>query len=160
MAEEHDNAARLIGQVATMREKYLDRRLMDLGTTTSQARVIVMIDDLQPVKPSVLATLLFQETQSITGILNRLEGQDVVTRTADATDHRAVQLTTTAKGRELARLVRQTEREMIGEWFDGLPSRDLRELTLALKTIRSLGFVRPECDFKLRRAALNPEWRD
>jgi DNA-binding MarR family transcriptional regulator len=49
-----------------------------------------------PIKPSAAATLLFQETQSITGILHRIEARGWVQRAPDPNDRRAVGITLTA----------------------------------------------------------------
>src|SRR3989304_2955331 len=83
----------LVSEIYWMSYKLLERRFYDLGVSASQARVMAVLHYApEPVKPSEVATLLFQETQSITGILNRIEAHGWIARTPDQDDRRAVHL--------------------------------------------------------------------
>jgi DNA-binding MarR family transcriptional regulator len=92
----------LVSQVYWMSYKLLERRFYHLGVSASQARVLAVLHYSDgPIKPSSIATLLFQETQSITGILHRIESRGWVVRAPDPTDRRAVGLQLTDAGRKL-----------------------------------------------------------
>ena len=92
----------LITEIYWMSYKLLERRFYHLGVSASQARVLAVLHfSGGPIKPSLVATLLFQETQSITGILHRIEARGWVQRTPDPNDRRAVGLGLTAAGRKL-----------------------------------------------------------
>jgi DNA-binding MarR family transcriptional regulator len=83
----------LITEIYWMSYKLLERRFYHLGVSASQARVLAVLHFTNaPIKPSLVATLLFQETQSITGILHRIESRGWVRRLPDPNDRRAVGL--------------------------------------------------------------------
>src|SRR3954468_23646923 len=92
----------LVSEVYWMSNKLLERRLYHLRISASQARVVAVLHSApEPIKPSSVALLLFQETQSITGILHRIEAQGWVLRLPDETDRRAIGLTLTPAGRKI-----------------------------------------------------------
>jgi DNA-binding MarR family transcriptional regulator len=71
----------LVSELYWMSYKLLERRLYHLGVSASQSRVLaVLYYAAGPMKPSLVATLLFQETQSITGILHRVDSRGWVVR--------------------------------------------------------------------------------
>mgnify|MGYP001575624446 CR=1 FL=1 len=145
-----------------MSQKLLERRLYHLGVSGSQARVIaVLYYSPEPIKPSVVATLLFQETQSITGILHRIESRGWVRRMPDPDDRRAVGLELTDEGRKLALEIIQISAELYDELFSAaMPAAERRQVEASLRKIRALGFKLPETDFRLRRAQQYPVWKD
>jgi DNA-binding MarR family transcriptional regulator len=152
----------LVSEVYWMSYKLLERRFYNLGISASQARVLsVLYYASRPIKPSLVATLLFQETQSITGILHRIETRGWVARLPDPNDRRAVGLELTEAGRKVAEEIVQISQGLYDELFDaalGAPER--RAVEAALRKVRALGFKLPETDFKLRRAQQYPIWKD
>src|SRR5450756_1117897 len=144
----------LVSEVYWMSWKLLERRLYHLGVSASQARVLsVLYFSGEPIKPSAIATLLFQETQSITGILHRIEARGWVQRTPDPNDRRAVGITLTASGRKLTAEIVEISKELYGELFaSALTTADKRQVEVLLKKVRAVGFKLPETDFRLRRA--------
>lgn len=152
----------LVSEIYWMSYKLLERRFYQLKVSASQARVLaVLYYAPAPLKPSVVATLLFQETQSITGILQRIEARGWVARTPDPNDRRAVGLELTEKGHETTREIVKISSELYDELFSAaLSSTERKQLEAALKKVRALGFKLPETDFKLRRAQRYPIWKD
>lgn len=152
----------LISELYWMSYKLLERRLYELGVSASQARVLAVLHHAtEPIKPSAIATLLFQETQSITGIISRIEERGWVERLPDPHDRRAIGLRLSDAGRKLTAEIMRIMRELHGELFAAaLSSTERPQLEAALKKIRALGFKLPETDFKLRRAQQYPIWRD
>lgn len=115
----------------------------------------------EPLKPSLVATLLFQETQSITGIVGRVESRGWVVRTPDPHDHRAIGLQLTQLGRELTEQIVQISRALYDELFAAaLTAAERRQVEAGLRKVRALGFKVPETDFRLRRAQQFPIWKD
>jgi DNA-binding MarR family transcriptional regulator len=85
-----------------------------------------------PIKPSAAATLLFQETQSITGILHRIEARGWVQRTPDPNDRRAVGITLTASGHKLTAEIVEISEELYAELFaSALTAADKRQIERA-----------------------------
>ena len=145
-----------------MANKLWERRFYHMGVSASQARVLLLLHySTEPLKPSLMATLLFQETQSITGILHRIEARGWVQRTPDPNDRPAVGITLTASGHKLTAEIVDISRELYRELFaSALTTADKRQVEVLLKKVRAVGFKLPETDFKLRRAQQYPIWKD
>ena len=152
----------LVSELYWMSYKLLERRLYDLGVSASQARVLAVLHYApEPIKPSLIATLLFQETQSITGILQRIESRGWVVRTPDPNDRRAVGLQLTDAGRKLTSEIVQIMRGLYDELFGAaLGAAERRQVESGLRKVLALAFKLPETDFKLRRAQQFPIWKD
>ncbi|MEX0750244.1 MAG: MarR family transcriptional regulator [Dehalococcoidia bacterium] len=152
----------LITEIYWMSYKLLERRFYHLGVSASQARVLAVLHFAKaPIKPSLVATLLFQETQSITGILHRIESRGWVRRLPDPNDRRAVGLELTDQGREITAEIIKISDELYDDMFGAvLSATDKRQIESILKKVRALGFKLPETDFKLRRAQQFSLWKD
>jgi len=152
----------LVSELYWMSYKLLERRLYDLGVSASQSRVLAVLHyATEPIKPSLVATLLFQETQSITGILHRIESRGWVTRLPDQNDRRAIGLQLTDTGRKLTTEIVRIMHDLYQELFEeALSASERRQVEAGLRKIRATGFRLPETDFKLRRAQQYPIWRD
>jgi MarR family multiple antibiotic resistance transcriptional regulator len=152
----------LITEIYWMSYKLLERRFYHLGVSASQARVLAVLHFADgPIKPSLVATLLFQETQSITGILHRIESRGWVERLPDPNDRRAVGLQLTDRGREVTEEIVKISEELYDDMFATvLNAADKRQIETILKKVRALGFKLPETDFKLRRAQQYGLWKD
>jgi DNA-binding MarR family transcriptional regulator len=152
----------LITEIYWMSYKLLERRFYHLGVSASQARVLGVLHFADaPIKPSLVATLLFQETQSITGILHRIESRGWVRRLPDPNDRRAVGLELTDKGREITEEIVTISDELYNDMFGSvLTATDKKSIEQILKKVRAVGFKLPETDFKLRRAQQYLIWKD
>jgi DNA-binding MarR family transcriptional regulator len=152
----------LVTELYWMSYKLLERRFYHLGVSASQARVLAVLHfSSEPIKPSLVATLLFQETQSITGILHRIESRGWVERLPDPNDRRAVGLQLTDKGKEITEEIVGIADELYDDLFgEVLTAAEKRQIETALKKVRAHGFKLPETDFKLRRAQQYGIWKD
>lgn len=152
----------LVTEIYWMSYKLLERRFYHLGVSASQARVLAVLHfSKEPIKPSLVATLLFQETQSITGILHRIESRGWVRRLPDPNDRRAVGLELTDSGREISEEIVRISEELYDDMFGSVISAsEKKALETTLKKVRALGFKMPETDFKLRRAQQWGIWKD
>jgi DNA-binding MarR family transcriptional regulator len=152
----------LVSEIYWMSYKLLERRFYHLGVSASQARVMAILHFAkEPMKPSLVATLLFQETQSITGILHRIETRGWVHRSPDPNDRRAVGLELTQKGHEITAEIVKISEGLYDELFgSALSAAEIRQVESILKKVRTVGFKLPETDFKLRRAQQYPIWKD
>ena len=152
----------LITELYWMSYKLLERRFYHLGVSASQARVLAVLHfSKDPIKPSLVATLLFQETQSITGILHRIESRGWVERLPDPNDRRAVGLQLTPKGKQITEEIVKIADELFDDLFStGLNASDKKQIEAILKKVRTHGFKLPETDFKLRRAQQYAIWKD
>ncbi len=149
----------LVTQLYWLSYKLLERRFYPLGVSVSQARVLSILHySRRPVKPSVIATLLFQETQSITGILHRIESKGWVRREPDPEDRRAIGLELTESGRDLSEKIIEISEDLYEELFGVLNARDRAAIETVLRKVREHGLSLPETDFKLRRARNYEPW--
>lgn len=152
----------LVTEIYWMSYKLLERRFYHLGVSASQARVLAVLHFANgPIKPSLVATLLFQETQSITGILHRIESRGWVRRLPDPNDRRAVGLELTDKGREITDEIVRIGIELYDDMFASvLTASEKKAVEATLRKVRAVGFKLPETDFKLRRAQQYAIWKD
>jgi MarR family transcriptional regulator, organic hydroperoxide resistance regulator len=103
--------------LAVQREgnRILAARLRPLGLTPSQAEVLRVMHDHQPLTLSALGHLLVCETTSSPSrLVDRLVGQGLLQRTTDPDDRRYVTLTLTPEGRRLERRVVAVEDDLHG----------------------------------------------
>jgi MarR family multiple antibiotic resistance transcriptional regulator len=152
----------LVTELYWMSYKLLERRFYHLGISASQARVLAVLHfSKDPIKPSLVATLLFQETQSITGILHRIESRGWVERLPDPNDRRAVGLKLTPSGQVITEEIVGIADQLFDDLFgEVLNATEKRQIETILKKVRAHGFKLPETDFKLRRAQQYAIWKD
>jgi len=94
---------------ATIRE--LDQRLVrDHHVTFVQAVTLLAIDSFDRPQPHLVADYLSQQSQTVTGVIDRLERAGHVARRRDLNDRRAVRLELTDSGQRLAATVSKTLR--------------------------------------------------
>jgi DNA-binding MarR family transcriptional regulator len=125
---------------ATVRE--LDQRLgKDHDITFIQAVTLLAIDSFDRPQPHLVADYLSQQSQTVTGVLDRLERAGHVTRRRDLGDRRAVRLELTDSGRKLVDDMSDTLRKHVEEVLNGLNKstrehlrKDLGELEQSIKT--------------------------
>lgn len=117
---------------AAVRE--LDQRLMrDHDVTFVQAVTLLAIDSFDRPQPHLVADHLSQQSQTVTGVLDRLERAGHITRKRDLGDRRAVRLELTDSGRALVEVVSRSlnghVREILNGVKPGTRANLLRELT-------------------------------
>jgi len=84
-------------------QRGLEKRLGPLKLSVAQQRILALVYFAkEPLTPSMLAALLLQETHSVSGLLNRLEDRDLITRSRDRADRRVVWVGLTEAGRKVA----------------------------------------------------------
>jgi DNA-binding MarR family transcriptional regulator len=87
---------------------------------------LLAIDSFDRPQPHLVADYLSQQSQTVTGVLDRLERAGHVTRRRDLGDRRAVRLELTESGRKLVDEMSDTLKKHIEEVLDGL-SQNTRE---------------------------------
>jgi DNA-binding MarR family transcriptional regulator len=80
----------------------LDQRLSrEHDVTFVQAITLLAIDSFERPQPHLVAAYLSQQSQTVTGVLDRIERAGHITRIRDLADRRAVRLELTDAGRRL-----------------------------------------------------------
>ncbi len=125
----------LVSELYWMSYKLLERRLYYLDVSVSQARVLALLYFAEgSMQPSQIAMLLFQETQSITGILSRIEEHDWIRRSPHPDDRRAINLELTPEGRKVAAQVVAISEDLYAELFvPAMTAPERRALETALR---------------------------
>jgi DNA-binding MarR family transcriptional regulator len=112
----------------------------DLSTT--QVRVLGILRDHDP-RMAELAQHLGLDRSSITGLIDRAERRGLVQREASPDDGRAVRVSLTAEGRDLARIVEAEVRERVAGVAGALSAADQRRLGALLTSLTdSTAFAR------------------
>lgn len=124
----------LIGQTLTWYLKVAGRILAPHEVSPQQALALGIISQHDtPMTPGRLARHLGQETQSITGLIDRLESHGWITRTRTLADRRKVVLELTDEGRRLLGVLMPQMRRACDEAFRSLAPEELDELIRLLR---------------------------
>jgi len=122
--------------LAAQREgnRSLAKYLRPLGLTPSQAEVLRVLADHQPLTLSGLGELLVCETgTNPSRLVDRLVAQGVVDRTISEQDRRSVELSLTAAGKRLARRIASAEERIYRAIDAAAQGRDLDEILTFLR---------------------------
>lgn len=127
---------------AAVRE--LDQRLMrEHDITFIQAVTLLAIDMFDQPQPHLVAEHLSQQSQTVTGVLDRLERAGHVARRRDLDDRRAVRLELTETGRTLVDEMSESLKKHITDVLEGVKPKtretlvhQLDELEHAIKMTR------------------------
>lgn len=119
---------------AAVRE--LDQRLMrDHGITFVQAVTLLAISSFDRPQPHLVADHLSQQSQTVTGVLDRLERAGHVARQRDLGDRRAVRLELTDSGRTLVETVSNSLERHVHDVLRGVKSRTRANLVAELDEV-------------------------
>lgn len=119
--------------LAVQREgnRTLTEALRPLDLTPSQAEVLRVLQEFQPLSLVALGDLLICESGSPSRLVNGLVEAELIERVPSTTNRRMVTLTLTEKGLERAEHVREVEQimyRMITEVLGGVSLPDIRAL--------------------------------
>lgn len=141
--------------LAVQREgnRLLAADLRPLGLTPSQAEVLRVLHDHQPLTLSALGRLLVCETTaSPSRLVDRLVSQGLLQRTTDPSDRRSVTLTLTSEGRRLEREVEAVEDRLYATLERLTAGQPVAE---TLRLLRNVADVFPAGQALARRRAGN-----
>ncbi len=124
-----------LGRLMWLEQKRMGQVLAEHNLTVPQFLVLInLVHGEQTCTIGDLANKLFQSNATMTGIIDRLEKEHLVTRTRGSEeDRRKVTVQVTAKGRSLLERATMTRREQMQRALAGFPPRDL-ELFVRLLT--------------------------
>ncbi len=144
---------------ANVAQRGLEKRLSHLQLSVAQERILALVYFAkESLTPSMLAALLLQETHSVSGLLNRLEDRDLITRTRDRQDRRVVWVGLTTKGKKVAEEAIQISRDMSNEYKKVLQGPGVDKLIAMVQEVRDLGFRIAGVREEVRREALKRVW--
>jgi DNA-binding MarR family transcriptional regulator len=144
---------------ANVAQRSLEKRLVDLKLSVAQQRILALVYVAkEPLTPSMLAALLLQETHSVSGLLNRLEDRDLITRTRDKQDRRVVWVGLTSEGKQVAEEAIDVALKISKEYDSILRGPTGTEVTEVMRKVRDLGFRIAGVKEEIRREALKRVW--
>jgi DNA-binding MarR family transcriptional regulator len=114
----------------------LDQRLgREQGVTFIQAVTLLAVDSFERPQPHLVANYLSQQSQTVTGVLDRLERAGHITRKRDLNDRRAVRIELTESGQRLVREISATLEDDLGDVLSAIDRGARVQLTAALEAI-------------------------
>ncbi|MEV6155394.1 winged helix DNA-binding protein [Nonomuraea sp. NPDC052129] len=122
--------------LAAQREgnRLLGQALKPLGVTPSQAEVLRILADRQPLTLNGLGELLVCESgNSPSRLVDRLTTMDLINRQVSAHDRRHIELSLTEEGRRLARQILTIEDDLYRSIDAAAEGRDLDQIAAFLR---------------------------
>ncbi|HEX6030521.1 MAG TPA: MarR family transcriptional regulator [Tepidiformaceae bacterium] len=121
----------------------LDQRLgREHDITFIQAVTLLAVDSFDRPQPHLVADYLSQQSQTVTGVLDRLERAGHIARRRDLEDRRAVRLELTPSGERLVRAISSDLRRHVGSILGNLDQsvrtrldKDLEELEHSVRQL-------------------------
>lgn len=140
-------------------QRGLEKRLSHLKLSVAQQRILALVYFAkESLTPSMLAALLLQETHSVSGLLNRLEDRDLITRTRDKQDRRVVWVGLTVAGRKVAEEAITIVLGMSQELDPVLRGPKGNDMVDVVRRVRDMGFKIAGVREDVRREALRRVW--
>lgn len=140
-------------------QRGMEKRLSHLKLSVAQQRILALVYlAKESLTPSMLAALLLQETHSVSGLLNRLEDRDLITRTRDRRDRRVVWVGLTPAGRKAAEEAIDIAIQMSKEFEPALKGPKSSDMIEGVRQVRDLGFKITGVREDVRQEALKRVW--
>ena len=144
---------------ANMVQRGLGKRLSPLHLSAAQQRLLALLHlASESLTPSMLAALLVQESHSVSGLLNRLEDRDLITRSRDKGDRRVVWVGLTEEGRKLAQASIEIVLDLSQELAPVLRGPNASGMLTAVRAVRDVGFKMAGVDEETRKEGLRRVW--
>ncbi|PXX71619.1 MarR family transcriptional regulator [Nocardia tenerifensis] len=118
---------------ATLQE--LAAQMVDLDVTDSEANALANLAEGDGRTVSELGAAIGIRPTTLTGVLDRLERKDLITRGTRRGDRRAVLIELTPAGTAAAKAVRQAMVELEGRLLEGLSARAIADTRRVLKAL-------------------------
>jgi DNA-binding MarR family transcriptional regulator len=131
VAEIIDNIRRVF-QVVNEYSKKAER---ETGLTGPQLWAIKVISEDAPIKVSDLARRMYLHPATVVGILDRLEGRGLASRTRSLVDRRVVEIELTEKGKDLVLQAPEVAQGLLVKGLETLPEVKLKLIAEGLEQL-------------------------
>jgi DNA-binding MarR family transcriptional regulator len=115
--------------------RLVDARLAEHGLSMSRTKVIGLIGHRGPTHQREIATIFDIAPRTVTELVDGLERDGLVQRTADPDDRRARYVDLTAEGREVLAKATAARDEIVNDIFGSLDQAQLDTLGLTLRQL-------------------------
>jgi DNA-binding MarR family transcriptional regulator len=116
-----DNVRRVFQAV----NEYSKKAERETGLTGPQLWAIKIVAEAAPIKVSVLARRMYLHPATVVGILDRLEGRGLVTRSRSNADRRVVEIELTEQGKGLVAQAPEVAQGLLVKGLETLPDKEL-----------------------------------
>jgi DNA-binding MarR family transcriptional regulator len=131
IAEVIDNIRRVFQAV----NEYSKKAERETGLTSPQLWAIKVIAAEAPIKVSELARRMYLHPATVVGILDRLEGRGLVSRTRSREDRRVVEIELTVQGKDIVAQSPQVAQGLLVRGLETLPENKLVHLAEGLEDL-------------------------
>lgn len=107
-----------------------------IGLSESRARLLVTVGEREPARMGELASDLGVSARSVTGMVDALEREGLITREPDSEDRRATLLRLTADSRDRMYRLHEAQNQLAEELLAPLGSEDRAELYRMLSLLK------------------------
>lgn len=126
----------LLSDSGRLLRRAFDARVRQLGMTSRQARLLMILDASEGENQGYFAERLEVEPISLTRMVDRMEDSGLIERRRDPADRRAWRLFLTPRSREVLDEVRGSLAGLEEEMLSGLDAAQRKALAQMLETIR------------------------
>lgn len=113
------------------------RIFKEFGLTEQQWRILRVLWDIEEISHTELAALTLISAPSLVGILDRLQGMELIERRRSAIDRRVVYIATSQQGRELRDQIMPAVQQSYFELRDSIDDEVWRNLMNGLEVVVS-----------------------
>jgi DNA-binding MarR family transcriptional regulator len=131
----------LFNQTNAAAFKVAERRLLKLGLTPKKFGALWACRHYRgsgPLTPAEISRLIFRESQSVAGLLARMESEGLVTRVPKRKGHPFTEVKLTAKGEDLYRAGLEVMLAVSSEAMSCFSAEELEQFEKLLKKLRQL----------------------
>jgi DNA-binding MarR family transcriptional regulator len=129
---------RLFFEVGKILKQYMRRNFEDVGITAPQGMVIGALFKSGEMKITDLSKKVNLSNSTISGIIDRLEKQDLVVRIRSEEDRRAVYVKITPKVEKVYELIHRKTEESFEELLSGSTLEDITRIIEGLNTLKRI----------------------
>ena len=107
----------------------------EVGLTGPQLTVIKLLESIDNLSLSSLSERIRAQNSTVTGIIDRMEREDLVVRSRSTEDRRVVRIQLTEKGARIAREISVEPMEIFRSALESLSANEMRDLLRILTKI-------------------------
>jgi DNA-binding MarR family transcriptional regulator len=117
--------------------RFEERQFAEDGMTPEQASVMTAYNYApSPLTPAELSRMLFRQSQSVAGLLDRMEGQGLVRRRRKQKGQPFTEVRLTAKGEKLSRRALDANMVLARAFGSELSAKELEQFVKLLRKVR------------------------
>ena len=135
MKHQFDKVGPLMGKIHRAIRKELDNKFKRFGITPPQFEVLVLLWYEDGLLLSALGRKLSRDGPTITGVVDRMEKKQLVKRTRDEKDRRAIKIVLTSKGLRFKDKLISLRDEIIDKTLGNFSPDELEQLEFLLTKI-------------------------